>query len=266
MIKNYSEEITEKEYLNVKMLGCEEKEGRRHTSEYNTLYFIISGKGYFDSIPIGAGDGFAVRKNCTAEYAPDKTEPWTYCLIGFDGKAADGLLDAAGLGGNKCTFSLKDNARIAELIRSALDFNYGKTDVGMHLDSVLLEIFACLIAEKPDRFANDTVSVMENRVKSGIEFINENFREKNCIDMLAKAENVNKRYMSRLFRRFSDLSPQGHLIRARIEEAKRLLRSTSLSVSDIGASVGYDDVMQFSKIFKKHTGLSPTAYREGKRE
>ena len=260
-------DTSENEYLHITMAGYEEciaeKEVRIHTFNENTMHFIISGKGYFDGILIGPGDGFMVRRHNTAEYLPDAEDPWTYCWINFNGKAADNLFSMAGLNDSKCTFSIKDVTRIAGLIDGSLHFDYRNTDVGMHLNSVLLEIFACLIAEKPDRFAHDTTSVMENRVKTSIEFINKNYREKNCIEKLAKAENVSSRYLSRLFRQFSDRSPQAHLIMVRIEEAKHLLRTTALSVSNIAAAVGYDDVMQFSRIFKKHTGISPTAYREG---
>lgn len=258
----------ENKYLNVTMLGFEEcspdKNERIHTFEGNTIHFILKGKGSFDGVTLTQNDCFSVRKNHIAEYAPDSSEPWTYCWINFDGSMADKLLQKAGLSENKCTFSLPCTEKIRSLIVSALEFDYKDTDAAMHLNAVLLDIIANIIADKPETFESKTDSIMENRVRRSVDFINENYTNRNCIDLLSKKENVNKRYLSRLFKQYSDLSPQGHLIRIRIEEAKRMLRTTSLSIGSIGEAVGYDDVMQFSKIFKKHTGISPSAYRSGK--
>lgn len=269
-INNYVSMTTntpENRYLHVKTLGYDEFYGESkikiHTFEENTLHFVISGKGFFDGAPIESGGGFMVRKNHIAEYEPDAENPWTYCYIDFDGEIAQKLLDMVGLVSDKCTFTSQSNSKIMSIIKSALQYDYSKADVDMHLSAVLLEIFAHMLADKPEPFSNVSLSVTENRVKSGIEYINEHYMEKNCIEKLAKAQKINRRYLSRLFKRYSDRSPQEHLIKVRIDEAKKLLRTTRISVSAVGSKVGYDDVMQFSKIFKKYTGVSPTEYRMG---
>lgn len=55
----------------------------------------------------------------------------------------------------------------------------------------------------------------------------------------------------------------GAYIRGRVlVEARRLLIYTSMSAQEIAYSLGYDDYPYFSKLFRKHTGVSPTAYRK----
>lgn len=263
--------LPENRNLIVKMLGYEEcdadKRIRAHTFEGNTLHFIIDGKGYFDGIHLGRQDGFMVKRDCMSEYYPDRTNPWTYVWINFDGEVSKKILDMAGLTEDKCTFSVSDNGKIVEIIRRALDYDYSGGDVLMQLNSFLLEIFSCLFADIPDTFfSEESDSVMEERVKNGINFINKHFREKNCIAMLAEEEKVDRHYLARLFKMYSDNSPQAHVIRIRIEEAKRLLRMTTMPISDVANAVGYDDAMQFSKIFRKHTGVSPSEYRKGSKD
>jgi YesN/AraC family two-component response regulator len=51
------------------------------------------------------------------------------------------------------------------------------------------------------------------------------------------------------------------LINTRIEKAKGLMGVPLLTMSDISRSVGYEDPLQFSKIFKKVTGKSPKEFR-----
>ncbi len=253
------------EYLNVQMLGFEEctksKLNRKHTFEGNSLHFILSGKGYIDGIQIGKNDCFMIKKGHLAEYFPDSNDPWTYCWINFDGKMADKLLETTGLNTDVCTFSIQNTDLVFNHIKSAIDFNYQSTDVTMHINAVLLEIFASLATIKPELYTGKTESVRENRVKRSIEYITKHYKEKDCIATLSKVENVNKRYLSRLFKEHSDLSPQGHMIKLRIEEAKILLKTRTYPINAVGEAVGYDDVLQFSKIFKKHTGMSPTQYR-----
>jgi len=57
-------------------------------------------------------------------------------------------------------------------------------------------------------------------------------------------------------------SPQQYLIMVRINRAKELLRTKNATISEIAASVGYQDPIQFYKLFKKHTGMSAKAFQE----
>ena len=56
-------------------------------------------------------------------------------------------------------------------------------------------------------------------------------------------------------------SPQNYIVVVRIKRAKELLAIENLSITDIANSVGYADVLAFSKIFRKNVGVSPSAYR-----
>ena len=53
-----------------------------------------------------------------------------------------------------------------------------------------------------------------------------------------------------------------YLTSVRIRRARELLETTDYTVSEIGALVGYDNPLYFSRIFKKQTGVSPAGYRK----
>ncbi|WMT43439.1 helix-turn-helix transcriptional regulator [Paenibacillus sp. D2_2] len=61
-------------------------------------------------------------------------------------------------------------------------------------------------------------------------------------------------------------SPVNYLINRRIEGAKRLLADSDIPVHEIAARVGYSNDKYFSMLFKKVTGQTPSAFRDGKRE
>lgn len=268
--KNITLNTPENAFLNIKSLGIEEctnkKESRLHTFECTTLHFVISGKGYFDSMELYENDCFLIKKNQSAEYYPDKDNPWHYCWINFDGKSVDTLLMQIGITEDKCTFSYKDCKNIYSIIEAAIEENFDNKSVALYMNSVLLRIFSYLSGGVYDTFFESSQSVAEKRVSDAIEYINTHYSEKGCINSLAQKQGVTKRYLSRIFAKYSNITPREHLIRARIEQSKSLLRGTKMPITEIGNSVGYEDVMQFSKIFKKYTGISPTAYRGGKRD
>lgn len=66
---------------------------------------------------------------------------------------------------------------------------------------------------------------------------------------------------SRLFRREAGVTFQQFLAQTRIERASRLLVDTGLTISEIGARVGYEDPAYFSRFFRRQTGLTPSEYR-----
>lgn len=58
------------------------------------------------------------------------------------------------------------------------------------------------------------------------------------------------------------MPPARYLTQVRLEAASRMLLTTSLSVSEIAAKVGYEDPLYFSRIFSRHLGMSPRHFRD----
>jgi AraC-like DNA-binding protein len=57
------------------------------------------------------------------------------------------------------------------------------------------------------------------------------------------------------------VAPHRYQTQLRLARAKELLGATRLSIGDIGAEVGYDDVGYFVKVFMRHVGATPRRYR-----
>lgn len=73
---------------------------------------------------------------------------------------------------------------------------------------------------------------------------------------------ISENYLSRLVKQSTGRSVGAWIDIVRIQRAKRLLSSTSLSIIDVAASVGVEDQSYFSRLFKKETGLTPSAFRK----
>ncbi|WP_219910804.1 helix-turn-helix transcriptional regulator [Saccharothrix carnea] len=92
--------------------------------------------------------------------------------------------------------------------------------------------------------------------------MHENIGEQFTIDDMARTANYSKFHFSRAFQRVTGVSPGRFLAAIRLQEAKRLLVSTSLTVTDISHRVGYTSVGTFSSRFRSSVGISPTTYRQ----
>jgi len=70
-------------------------------------------------------------------------------------------------------------------------------------------------------------------------------------------------HFTRLFRKHAGTSPGDFVVRARVDAAMGLLRSSSHSVKRIAELLGYPDISAFSRQFRQKTGQAPTGYRRG---
>ncbi|KAA9377610.1 helix-turn-helix transcriptional regulator [Microbispora cellulosiformans] len=102
----------------------------------------------------------------------------------------------------------------------------------------------------------------EQAVRRAVRSIRENFGEPLTIDDLARAAMFSKFHFTRVFQQVTGVSPGRFLSAIRLQEAKRLLLSTTLSVTEISNRVGYTSVGTFSSRFKSSVGLCPSTYRQ----
>jgi len=104
--------------------------------------------------------------------------------------------------------------------------------------------------------------VIETAVERVIRAMQENLGEQITIDDMARTAMFSKFHFSRIFQRVTGISPGRFLSALRLQEAKRLLLTTSMTVADISHLVGYNSIGTFSSRFRSSVGVSPTEYRQ----
>ncbi len=99
-------------------------------------------------------------------------------------------------------------------------------------------------------------------VERVIRAMQNNLGEPITIDDMARTAMFSKFHFSRMFQRVTGISPGRFLSALRLQEAKRLLLTSSLTVADISHLVGYNSIGTFSSRFRMSVGVSPTTYRQ----
>ncbi len=94
------------------------------------------------------------------------------------------------------------------------------------------------------------------------DFLDAHFAESTPLDELAQMARMSRSHLCHQFRKHFGTTISKYVIRRRMSVAQRMLFEINLRPGDIAKAVGYTDIFQFSKQFKKSFGLSPTKYRK----
>ncbi|QLB42571.1 MULTISPECIES: arabinose operon transcriptional regulator AraC [Mannheimia] len=129
-----------------------------------------------------------------------------------------------------------------------------KEDVATTLLEYLL--MKCISAEKIA-----IIPTIDQRILAVCDTILSNLSANDSVEMIAEKVFLSSSRLSHLFKQFLGVSLVQWRELQRISESKKLLYFSNMSILNIAKSLGYEDALYFSKIFKKHTGLSPTEFR-----
>jgi two-component system response regulator YesN len=112
-----------------------------------------------------------------------------------------------------------------------------------------------------EEFKPNFIRVENKLVQSMLDYTNVHYSKDISIQDLADLCSINPNYASQLFSQEVGETFCTYLTNIRIEQSIYLLTHTDLSVSLISSQVGYRDYFYFAKVFKRITGITPTAYR-----
>ncbi len=99
--------------------------------------------------------------------------------------------------------------------------------------------------------------------KKVAQYIEEHLAENISLATLADVARLSPYHFVRAFKQSFGLPPHRYLSSMRIQQAKSLLANPAMSVTQIGLNLGFSETSSFTTTFRKHTGLTPTAYRRG---
>ena len=129
-------------------------------------------------------------------------------------------------------------------------------EFGNCIDNLKISMFEQRVAEEEE------LKAQEERTITGItRYMQSHLAEEVSLSVLAEEFHLNAQYISQLFKNEIGVGFLAYLTNIRMEKAKKLLLSTSLSVTEVAEQSGYGDYRVFTKVFKKSEGVTPSQYR-----
>lgn len=225
------------------------------------IHYVISGKGSYEcggrTYSVGAGDLFLVYPNEIVSYSADMEDPWQYCWVGFNGTEVQRMLELTPFRRDNLVLSLPDE----ELCRRLTDIYDARgnkpTDELNMIGRLYLFLGKLIDLRGCDR---DETDVTSDYIENALKFIQYNYSHSIDISSIAASIGISRSHLYRVFIKHLGLSPNDYLTQYRINRACSLLRNSKLTISNIANSVGYDDPLYFSRVFKKVKGVSPSIY------
>ncbi len=161
---------------------------------------------------------------------------------------------------------------LSVILRHSASLQFPEGDLRIHPAALgdaassmeLLTAFQVLLGELMDKIA--VLYARENipMVKKACDFINENYRRDITLEETAEYCNLSTFYFSKIFKKHKKKNFITYLTELRIEEAKRLLMETDLTMKEISGKIGYRDPNYFTRVFKRVENSSPRDFRNKK--
>jgi AraC family transcriptional regulator len=109
-----------------------------------------------------------------------------------------------------------------------------------------------------------TYTPSQTSIQQAIAYINDRLIENLSLEAIATAIGMSQYHFSRMFKQAIGLTPWQYVMQQRIELAKRLLARPQVTIAEVSHQLGFSNQAQFTNFFRKHTGVTPTQYRQGR--
>lgn len=183
---------------------------------------------------------------------------WEHCILHFNGSSASCIYEEFQKNGLD-VFSCTRPQTFQSLLEKTL---YDYESPSAHRD-----FFASIDLMELLRFLIENVTVhapkaMPDTIRYLLYYIENNYDKALSLDHLSAFSGMSKYHMSREFRQYVGYAPNDYLIKLRLMHAQELLTTTDIPAYKIGILVGIPNELNFQRLFKKHIGMPPGAFRK----
>lgn len=231
------------------------------------LVYVIRGHGQFESditgnLPVNPGNVIFIFPGIWHRYRHSIEVGWDTYWITFQGDLADRLQGHDFLNPQEPVIETGTDEIILRAFTTLLD----------RIRSRTLGLQQLLAADTMAIIAGALNAVQQQRTASHIQAaisrakgIIETRETLPAINQLAEEIGFSRSRFYQVFKQYTGLSPYQYHLQLRMSRASELLRDSALPINQIAELLRFDDVYQFSKAFKKKTGVPPSQYRRESR-
>ncbi len=234
--------------------------------DHYLVHYVSSGQGTYtcrgEEYTLKKGDMFLIFPSEVVQYRAGAYNPWEYYWVGFNGTDAHRMIAMAGFQPDNPVIRADETDAIREaLLRIYLSRgNTPAADVEM---AAYLQLFLASLIRR--RGELPTTPGSRGYLAQALRYIQHNYAGAIGVSDIAAFVGVSRSQLYRAFEAEFGQSPHEYLQKYRISEACTLLRNGGLTVAEVAGSVGFNDPLYFSRVFRQMKGCTPTTYQKKKR-
>lgn len=250
-------------FKNMKIFETNRPNGR---PDYQFLY-ISAGKIHFtfqgENLILSQGTAILFRPNQPQIYFYKKEEKTEVYWIHFTGSKVEEILDGYQFDKEKNVYTLSSSSELRRLFDSVIYELHLCPPFYMETCTVLLqEILLTSQRIIQENSQNPEAWQSVDIIKQSMKYFIENYNSPINISAYAKSLNMSACWFIRKFKEFLNITPMQYIISLRMTNAKLLLETQVLNISQVAYQVGYDNPLYFSRLFTKFVGVSPKEYKK----
>ena len=221
------------------------------------LMYIVDGELSFElpsGVTVGSVGDYVIFPPAYAYKYSNTPGGVSYYYVHFTGSYVEELLASLGLSGEVVL-------RHAGINKSARDALVSMFDTWLREDKYSAPLRGAYLEVALISLASVESETGRGRIDASLSYINAFYTRDISVPELAAMDNLSVSRYNAVFREITGTSPTRYIAELRMNHACSLLNGTDIPIGVIGESVGYPDKHFFSKLFKKHVGVSPQEYR-----
>lgn len=197
-----------------------------------------------------------------SNYRADTDNPWKYYWIEFNGIKAKRFLKEAGLDLDNQIYEVIDQEAHKKIIKTFENLLKNAENSEAYIISQVYLLMDTIIKNSKNKVSLAEPSSIKNfYIKEAISYITNNFHKHITVKEIANHCNLNRSYLTRLFKNEFDMTLSNFLHEIKLKKASELLLNQELTVEEVADLIGYANQFSFSTAFKNYYGFSPSEWR-----
>ena len=229
------------------------------------MVYLVNGAGYYKI----NGEQRTVEGGSIILYQPHEEQDYYYLgedntelyWIHFTGNSVVQLLESLELT-NRNIFHVGIKTELIQLFEKIINeihiknFRYHSVCIGYFINLLSMlsrELYSQREGAKPLKKSDIGQCILKMQME---------YQYDHPVSYYAKSINLSVCRFIRKFKSVTNVPPLKYIEKIKMDKSKELLIDTDLTINEISDVVGYNDPFYFSKVFKRNTGLTPTAFRK----
>lgn len=209
------------------------------------IHYILRGKGFVcvngRDYPVRAGQAFLLRTSANAYYVADPTDPWFFRWVGFSGELSH---------------QFDTLPPVLDLSEDPFPSLQHLQDPSKPLDYLLagdlFHLYCKVLTPKNKKL---------DHIQQIMMYIQKHFAEAISVEDLARQYGLDRRYLSRQFKKRTGYTIRSYITEVRLDSARHFLRQ-GYSGKEVAILCGFSDTSNFYKVFKETQGMNPSDWKK----